>query len=389
MSGGQPAIARGNGLERVLGRYDGKAPGPTVVVVAGMHGNEPSGVQAFRTVFQHIVERRLRVRGSVIGVAGNLPALAAGRRFVSCDLNRLWTAERVERMRAADMSTLERVEDIEQRELLQLFDGLASKNGRSDLVFLDLHSTSGDGPPFHCISDTLHSRAIAIETPIPLILGVEESIRGSLLDFMEERGWPLILMEGGQHDDPQTVPNHEAALWHALVILGSLDAADVPELASGLDRLRRAAGGVPRVVEVRHRHPVEPGDRFRMRPGYRNFQPVERGEVVADDSSGPIRVPESGLLLMPLYQEQGDDGFFVARPVRRVWLGFSTVLRTLRVDRLLPHLPGVRRDPVRPTRLYVNPHIARWFTVQLFHLLGFRRLPDRGEQYVFTRRVEG
>ncbi len=85
--------------------------------------------------------------------------------------------------------------------------------------------------------------------------------------------------------------------------------------------------------------------------------------MVADDSSGPVRVPESGLLLMPLYQEQGEDGFFIARPVHRAWLAVSTVMRTLRVDRLLPYLPGVRRDPIRPTRLCVNPKIARWFTV--------------------------
>jgi succinylglutamate desuccinylase len=142
------------------------------------------------------------------------------------------------------------------------------------------------------------------------------------------------------------------------------------------------------VVEIIHRHVVEPRDGFAMRPGYRNFQRVEEGEVLAHDATGGIAARMSGILVMPLYQDQGEDGFFIARSIRRSWLGVSTMLRTLRVDRLLPFLPGVRRDKLRPARLLVDPHIARWFSVQLFHLCGFRRLADRGDTLVFTRRVE-
>jgi succinylglutamate desuccinylase len=52
-----------------------------------------------------------------------------------------------------------------------------------------------------------------------------------------------------------------------------------------------------------------------MRPGYANFQPIRRGEHLADDASGPVLAPEDGLILMPLYQSLGTDGFFLVQEV--------------------------------------------------------------------------
>lgn len=388
MNGAEPAVDRaGLPLRRILGRYDTGRPGPTVVIIAGVHGNEPSGIFAAQNILLSLTERRVPLRGALVAVAGNLRALQDGRRFVSRDLNRLWTTEQVRRVRETDPA-FDDVEQAEQRELLSVFDMLVKNAGKQDVVFLDLHSTSAPGAPFHCISDTLHSRSIALATPIPLILGLEEAVRGTLLDFMEERGWPLILVEAGQHHDPSTVLSHEAMIWQTLVTVGGLLPEEVPALEAQRARLVAGTAGLPRVVEVVYRHPLEEGDGFAMRAGFVNFQRVRRGSLVADDDRGPVATPRKGLLLMPLYQVQGDDGFFVARPIRRSWLSVSTVMRHLRVDRLLPHLPGVVRDDTRPDRLLVDPAVARWFTVQLFHLCGYRRLPRQDGKLAFTRRVE-
>jgi hypothetical protein len=54
-----------------------------------------------------------------------------------------------------------------------------------------------------------------------------------------------------------------------------------------------------------------PADEFAMAPGFANIQPV-----VARDRSGEIRADEDCLLVMPLYQGKGDDGFFLGREVR-------------------------------------------------------------------------
>jgi hypothetical protein len=123
-----------------------------------------------------------------------------------------------------------------------------------------------------------------------------------------------------------------------------------------------------------------------MKPGFVNFQKVPAGEVVARTRAGPVAMPLRGRLFLPLYQEQGDDGFFVVRPVARPWLRLSALFRRLRLDVLVAALPGVRRSPRRPGRIVVDRRVARWAVVQLFHLLGYREQRTEGRLQVFGRR---
>ena len=63
------------------------------------------------------------------------------------------------------------------------------------------------------------------------------------------------------------------------------------------------------------RYLSEPGEHFEMEPGFANLENVRRGQLLARTGpQGEIAVlsPFDGLLLMPKYQEQGSDGFFLA-----------------------------------------------------------------------------
>ena len=127
------------------------------------------------------------------------------------------------------------------------------------------------------------------------------------------KGHGALLAEGGQHADPAAVDNLEAILWIVLVRMGCLHDT-VPEYARSLATLQNATGGERALYHIVGKHTVLEDDDFRMRPGYRSFQPVEEGEHVADDQNGPIRVTVSGRILMPLYTPPCDDGFLVVRP---------------------------------------------------------------------------
>ena len=159
----------------------------------------------------------------------------------------------------------------------------------------------------------------------------------------------------------------------ALAGIGLLPESAVPELAAKRKFLRRGTRKLPRVVEIRHRHPVDPADDFRMLPGFVGFQRVSEGTLLARDRQGDVRAVLGGRLLMPLYQEQGNDGFFLVRTVRPIWLRVSAVLRHIRAERFLHWLPGVRRATAGHDDFIVDQHIARWLAVQILHLLGFRR----------------
>ncbi len=364
--------------------------GTLLFVVGGIHGNEPSGVRAIRAVLDELRQRALPVRGRFVGLCGNAAALAQGRRFLEHDLNRLWTAARLEELER-EPGTDGAGETREQRELFQVFRAHLAGDWER-IALLDLHSTSAGGAPFSIMSDTLQNRPLAFALPVPVLLGLEERVQGTLLSWFADQGHVALCLEGGQNELPSTVDHHVAAIWIALVSTGLLREEDVPRLPAHRARLASAAQELPRVVAVRYRFGIPEGARFDMKSGFRNFQPVQRGEVLARVDAGEgeqeVPAPLSGRLLMPRYQALGDDGFFVGREVRPFWLVLSGWLRRLRLGWLPRCLPGVRRSPEEPGELVVDRRIARWFMAEILHLFGYRWRARSGSQVVFVRRPD-
>lgn len=361
-------VARGP--QRVIGRAGGRAPGPTLLFVAGLHGNEPSGIAALERVLDTLRRTEVPVRGEVVGLAGNLAALAAGRRYLARDLNRMWSRGEVARVRkGAPDETVP-----EERELAELAVLLHESIDRASgpVFVLDLHTASSSTPPFVVLGDTLRNRRFARSLPAPIVLGLEEQLLGTLMEYVTGLGHVSLAFEGGRHEDPLSVEHHEAVAWLALVHTGAIEPRDVPDAEKYRRLLERAGGGVPRILEIFHRHPVAADDGFVMLPGYRNFQPVSRGEVLANDQRGPVRSPVRCRVFLPLYQGLGSDGFFLARPVNPLWLGFSKLLRQSGFPALAARLPGVRPHPDLASTLLVRWGPARPLARALFHLLGFR-----------------
>ena len=382
--GPDSAERRGHDFERVLGRVEGAPGGPTVVVFGGIHGNEPAGAFAARRVAKRLAQGDLPLRGRFLAFTGNLQALAKGRRYLERDLNRRWFDDEIARLRADGLAAA----SPEDREQVVLLEHVAEAIELSDrpVVFLDLHSTSGEGPPFACMSDTLRNRRIALALPIPVILGLEEVIDGTMLGYLSDLGHCGVAVEGGQHDHPDTVAQHVSAIWLALVAAGSLRRHEVPDYDKHHARLERAASAFPRVVDIRYRHVVKPTDAFVMADGWSSFQPLKAETIVAHDQDGPIRAPASGLMLLPRYQGQGEDGYFVAGEVRRVWLTISALLRRFRVDRFAGLMPGVRRHEDDRDRLVVCRDAPGRLMTNLLHLFGYRRVTSEGGCLVFSRR---
>lgn len=391
MTSAKPEDDGGPRRSRLLGRYVGASSGPLVVWVGGLHGNEPSGVEAIRRVLGRLADERTPFRGEVVGLAGNLTALARGARYVDEDLNRVWTLDRIAALRRASADgggELDSVEAREQRELLSAVTTELARADASGAYCLDLHTTSSESVPFLTFSDSLRNRTFASNFPLPLVLGLEEEVDGALLDYLHHLGHVTLAVEGGNHMDPESVEHLSAVLWLALVSAGCVELEDVPEVNGLQRRLAEAGRGVPRIFELRYRHGLRDGDGFRMRPGYRNFEEVEPGEPVARDRRGEVQTPVGGRLFLPLYQAKGDEGFFVVREVSPVWLQVSALLRRLRVDRLARLLPGVEAHPEREETLVVHPRLARPLTVDLFHLLGYRRERPEDGRLVLSRRKD-
>ena len=362
----------------------GSLPGPTLIILGGIHGNEPAGVLAAERVWLRMQERRAALRGEVVLLRGNTRALEQRVRYINADLNRQWTPENV---RAAELEpgTTEVSELFEQRELLTVIREAVNR-ARGEIYFVDLHTTSAHGQPFATVGDTLRNRRFALSFPLTIVLGLEEQIDGTLLEYVNNLGAITMGVEAGQHEAMTSADNHEAVIWIATAATGNFRREDLPEFDQSRSVLKRASGG-EKVVEVRYRHPIVPEDHFKMEPGFKNFQAVRRGKVLARDRVREIKAPETGLILMPLYQTLGDDGFFLVREVKRFWLTLSALLRKLKVGHYVHLLPGVRRDPLNENFLIINTRIARILPLQVFHLLGFRRLRWTDKYLVVIRRA--
>jgi succinylglutamate desuccinylase len=356
-----------------------------VIVLAGIHGNEPAGLIAAQRVLESLTSRGTALTGTLSVLVGNRDALRRGRRFLQRDLNRQWTAERVAALLDTDGASVAD-EDREQLELLAALEGEIAGAGTRPIHFIDLHTSSADGPPFLTIGDTVRNRRFARRLPLPLLLGLEEQVDGSLLEYLNDRGLVTLGVEAGQHDRPSSAQCHEAVLWLALIAAGVVQAQDVPDIDARRALLEEAARDVPRVMEVRYRHPLAVGDDFRMVPGFRNFQPVTRGEAVAQDGRGDVSVKQDGLMLLPLYQGLGDDGFFIARRVRPLWLRLSTLMRRLHLDRVVAWLPGVRVHRTRRDVLVIDTRVARLYPLEVFHLCGYRKIRQHGSVLLVSRR---
>ena len=211
-----------------------------LVAVGGIHGNEPAGALALVRVMKQL-ESHSRLRcGDCVALAGNLPALAARRRFIDEDLNRSFDLERVE----SD------ADSAESRERRELWDALESvfREARGPVVLLDLHTTSGAGAPFAVFADTMVSRNFARRLSIPVVLGLEEQLAGTLIDYVGLEGHAAVGFEGGQHQDPESVDHLEAIVWIALGELGLVD-VEAAWLQTERDKLVRAAAGIREAME--------------------------------------------------------------------------------------------------------------------------------------------
>jgi len=304
--------------ERIIGHYRGVEAGPLVVAIGGIHGNEPAGVRALERLFE-LLENEPRLnpgfgfKGEFLALRGNVEALALGKRYIDVDLNRIW------RPLNGRPDTFATSEDRELHELLAAIETAVEEAPLSELILLDLHTTTAHGGIFAVTGDDLPSLSLAAEMAVPVVKGMMSGLQGTTLHYFRGNNFSTkmpvraISFESGNHDDPTSIDLALAATINLLRALGCVREEDVDTYHD--ERLRDSAGHLPRLTELAYVHRIahDGGDRFVMRPGYKNFQRVTKGQIVADDKNGEIAVPTDGFLLMPLYQRLGDEGFFVVR----------------------------------------------------------------------------
>ena len=96
--------------------------------------------------------------------------------------------------------------------------------------------------------------------------------------------------------------------------------------------------------------------------------------------------PRAASCSCPSTKNRATTVFFVARKVWEAWLAVSALLRFARVGRFVHWLPGVSRIPGEVHAFRVDRRIARRFSLQILHLLGFRRRSEEEDVLTVERR---
>ncbi len=299
-------------MERLLGKLEGDLPGPLIICLAGVHGNEQIGIHAFNNVFSAIEKHGIKFRGKLIGIAGNIKAIEANRRFIDYDLNRCWTEDFISGARTGKNNA------AEDEELLAIIDIIEKESeGPFTLkVIADLHSTSSDKGSFIVIPEELGEHPIVRALKLPVALDLHKHLNGTLLSYYGDKGFVSFAFEGGMVGSTKVYQVHTSGLWEIMEKAGCISKHDHENEDHYSEYLAEISRELPSKVKVKFKKSITPSDRFRMLPGYHNFQHVHKGQHLGFDKNGEILAPIEGLIFMPLYQPEGEDGFFIVEAIQ-------------------------------------------------------------------------
>lgn len=292
-------------------RFTSLAPGPKLIVVGAVHGNETCGPQAILRAIRDCRMGRLPVhRGEVTFLpAANMKAYRQQTREGDRNLNR-------------DLREKTIPDDYEDRVGNRLCSLL-----REHDVLLDIHSFRGEGEPFVFAGPLDNTGAVepfrhaVAEGELAARLGTAVVIHGWLdaysrflkkreslghsnkvssegvgtTEYMRFSGGYGVTLECGSHEDPQAAEVGYAAIVRALSHLGMIHAS--PPEVTAQTVIRVADVLVCEAEGDKLEHVWKTGDR------------VARGQVIARRADGEVlEAPTDGFIIFPNHAAKPGDG---------------------------------------------------------------------------------
>lgn len=298
--------------QRIIGTYEGEKHGPLFIVFGAMHGNEPAGVKALEMTFkmlevEPITNPTFEFKGKLLGLIGNLKAYDQKTRYIDKDMNRCWQHSIIDNPEHA------MAEQEELNEVLKIVRAQMTAYKPTELIVLDLHTTSSFGGIFSIVSNDPKSTTYAKALHAPVIRGFMDRLQGTTLHYFntDQMGLPTttLTFESGQHEEALSVNRAIAAIVNCLKVIGMVDATHIENQHDKI--LIDYAKDLPAVVDLLTSYSIDENEDFKMKLGFKNFQSIKKGDLLAHNQQGPIHAQQDGLILMPLYQKKGDDGYFL------------------------------------------------------------------------------
>jgi len=298
-------------IDRVMADIGDNLRGNTLILVGGIHGNEVMGLAAIQNVIAQIQSDEIKVNGRLIALTGNMEACKLGQRFLYKDLNRQWTRENIDLLQNGKLD----LSHTEYNEMKVIHGVLheAISNCKEQLFLADLHTTSSETAPFLLTHRDVDCISFAEKFPLPLVTGITGFLDGTLFGYLKDLDHAGVAFEAGQHHSQHAMDVHESFIWltlHNSGLCPDLDASFLEFHRHSLQQLSDESGKRFKII---NRYKVDKEEKFAMSPGFYNFKSIKAGEVLANNAYGSIIAQYDGLIFMPLYQDKGDDGFFIIK----------------------------------------------------------------------------
>lgn len=252
--------------------FDSLVPGPRLLLLGGVHGDENPGILALTKLLEDLHAGKIRLLRGKLTVAARVNAAAAKRgvHFIDENLNRI--------MRRHEAPATH--EQILANELTTLI-------GAADAV-LDLHCTPAPTSPFVFLDDESNRGWAEALGADYLLLGwpalYAAGVTVTTTEYAQSRGKRALTVEVGQNDDAACASLGRAFALRTLAHFG-LTAPMSPAPPARPLRLTR----------IVHRAPEGKFTR-----AWSNFDPVNEGEVIARYANGTeVASPDEGFMIMP------------------------------------------------------------------------------------------
>lgn len=241
-------------------------PGPTVVILGGVHGNETCGVEALKVLQNFTIDK-----GKLILIYGNPQAIKQNVRYVEQNLNRMFCED--DRLTAELKACYEYQRS---REILPYLDAADYS--------LDLHASfTPDSEPF-IICESHALPLVQYLPPNRVCYGFTRLEPGGTDGYMNEQGKVGVCVECGYLGDPKST---QLAIQSAQLFLAALGMLPPTSLSVNTNQY---------YVEAYELYYTKT-DCFRLARSFQDFETITIGETIGYDGSNEVISPIEQMIL--------------------------------------------------------------------------------------------
>ena len=264
----------------VIKIFDSKKSGPNLVIMAGVHGDERCGLNAFTTIIPTFIP----LCGKVTFIIGNPRAVILRKRKYEADLNRMFRP-------AKDLTSSEKntYEFVRSRELIPILE-------KADAL-LDIHSSTTEITTPFVICEK-QSFKVSTKLPVETIVSGIDSLHPTGTDaFVNQSGGLGICIECGNHNDPQSTQVAIDATKRFLHYFSVINLKD--------DYIIKNQRFIKAEFIYKNK------DYFRLSKAFKEFEKIDANSTIGIDGVLDVKAPYNGVILFPQNQTKTNSEAFL------------------------------------------------------------------------------